>query len=164
MIDERTAKEFLEHRHLAVVGASADPRSFGNTVYKALRDAGCDPVPVNPGTETVEGDRCYRDLAAVPGVIRGVVVMVGQDRSADVVRACIDRGVPRVWLFQGLGGRGAVSEEAVELCQRHGIEVIAGACPLMFLEPVGWFHRVHRALRRSNGSLSGRPVPVTVTR
>lgn len=38
----------------------------------------------------------------------------------------------------------------------HGIDVVAGAgaCPLMFLEPVRGAHRVHRALRRANRSLA----------
>jgi hypothetical protein len=80
--------------------------------------------------------------------------MVSQAKSADVVRACAERGVTRVWLFKGLGGRGSVSDEAVELCEQHGIEAVAGACPLMFLEPVGWFHRLHRTMRQLNGSLT----------
>jgi hypothetical protein len=42
----------------------------------------------------------------------------------------------------------------VQLCREQGIEVIAGACPLTFLEPVGWFHRVHRAVRRRKGALA----------
>jgi hypothetical protein len=47
-----------------------------------------------------------------------------------------------------------MSEEAVHLCRDHRVSVVAGACPLMFLEPVGWFHRLHRAARRLNGSLA----------
>jgi predicted CoA-binding protein len=82
-----------------------------------------------------------------------VIVMVGQDRAAGVVRQAVTRGVGHVWLFKGLGGDGAVSDEALALCEQHGIEVVAGACPLMFLEPVGWFHRIHRSARRHNGSL-----------
>ena len=79
--------------------------------------------------------------------------MVRADAAADVVRACARRGVGHVWLFKGLGGSGAVSDEAVEERERHGIAVVAGACPLMFLEPVGLVHRIHRAARRANRSL-----------
>jgi predicted CoA-binding protein len=93
------------------------------------------------------------DLASVPGNVDGVVVMVGPARSAEVVRACAARGVERVWLFRGLGGPGAVSDDAVRLCSDHRIDVVIGACPLMFLEPVGWVHRLHRAARHANGSL-----------
>jgi hypothetical protein len=31
------------------------------------------------------------------------------------------------------------------------VAVVEGACPLMFLEPVGWFHRAHRGIRRIKG-------------
>ena len=44
--------------------------------------------------------------------------------------------------------------ELLELCQQNGVNVVAGACPLMFLEPVGWVHRGHPAIRHMNGSLA----------
>lgn len=71
------------------------------------------------------------------GALDGGVVMVPKDGAADVVRDAINRGVGRVWLFKGAGGASAVSDEAVALCDEHGVAVVAGACPLMFLEPVG---------------------------
>jgi uncharacterized protein len=153
VIDTETVGRFLTGRRIAVVGASDDQRNFGRTVYTALRDHGYDVVAVNPNAEAVAGDPCHPEIAAVPGSIDGAVVMVNQDRAADVVRACATAGVRRVWLFQGIGAQGAVSDEAVQLCRDHDIEVVAGACPLMFLEPVGWFHRLHRRARRLNGSL-----------
>jgi predicted CoA-binding protein len=78
--------------------------------------------------------------------------MVSSDHAAEVVQACIDRGIPRVWLHKGLGPS-SVSDEAVGLCKEHGIEVVDGACPMMFAEPVGWFHRMHRGERKLTGRL-----------
>ncbi|HVM51947.1 MAG TPA: CoA-binding protein [Acidimicrobiales bacterium] len=154
MIDARDAEAFLAHQRFAVVGASDKPDSFGRTILHELATRGKDVVAVHPGAATVDDRPCYPDLASVPGELDGVIVMVNRDKAADVVRACIDRGVPRVWLFKGVGGSGAVSDEAMALCHEHGIDVVAGACPLMFADPVGWFHRVHRGARRLNGSLS----------
>jgi uncharacterized protein len=152
-IDPRLATEFLAQRRLAVVGASDAPNSFGGTIYGELKDHDHDVVAVNPNAETVHGDPCYPSLDAVPGDLDGVIVMVHRDRAADVVRACAAKGVPRVWLFKG-AGVGAVSDEAVELCHQHGMTVVPGACPLMFLEPMAWIHRVHRGMRRMNRSLA----------
>ena len=81
-------------------------------------------------------------------------------KATAVVQQCIECGVPRVWLFQGIGGAGAVSDDAVALCRTHGVEVVAGACPLMFLEPVGAAHRFHRFMRRLNGGV-GEAVSTT---
>ncbi len=150
---ETDVRAFLSHHRYAVVGASDAKDNFGRTIYRELRAHGYEPVAVNPNAETVEEDPCYPDLASVPGDLDGVIVMVHRDRSADVVRQCAALGVPRVWLFQGAGGASAVSDEAVQLCHEHGIDVVAGACPLMFLEPVAWFHRIHRGVRHLKGSL-----------
>jgi predicted CoA-binding protein len=153
MIDPAQAKAFLSAGRIAVVGASDEPKNFGRAIAAALRDHGIDTVAVHPKATSVAGVPCYRSVAAVPGRVDGVIVMVPSESAAGVVRACVDRGVPRVWLFKG-AGPGAVSDEAVQLCRDHDIAVIPGACPLMFLEPVRGVHKVHRALRRANRSLA----------
>jgi predicted CoA-binding protein len=104
----------------------------------------------------VSGDRAYPDLASVPEPLDGAVVMVGPDRSPAIVREAASAHVPRVWLFQGLGGKGAASPDAVHLAVELGLEVVPGACPMMFLEPVGVVHRIHRLLRHANGSFRER--------
>jgi predicted CoA-binding protein len=153
MIDPAVADAFLAERRIAVVGASEDRRKFGNTIYRELREHGYDAVAVNDHAATIEGDTCYPSLAAVPGDVDGVVVMVNAAAAPAVVDECAARGVPRVWLFKGLGAPGSSSEEAVRRCEAHGIEYVAGACPLMFLTPVKGLHRFHLALRRMNGSV-----------
>jgi len=152
MIDVETVHDFLAQKRIAVVGASDDPRKFGWTVYDELRSHGYDVVAVNRNATTVGGDACYPDIASVPGPVDGVIVMVPAPASEDVVDECVRAGVPRIWLFKGLGGPGALSAAAVERAQAGGSVVVAGACPLMFLEPVGWFHRLHRAARKVKGT------------
>lgn len=144
--------DFLAQRHLALVGASRDPKDFSAAVYRDLKHHGYQMVPVNPAGEVIDGDPCVASVADLPDGIDGAIVMVPADRSAEVVQACIDRGIPRIWLHKG-AGPGSVSAEAVALCREHGVELIDGACPLMFAEPVAWFHRVHRLERRVIGKL-----------
>ena len=153
MIDPADVHDFLTAKRIAVVGASDDAQNFGRTIYRELRNHGRDVVAVNPHSANVDGQPCYPDLESVPGDVDGVIVMVHRDRAGDVVADAVARDIPRIWLFKGIGGAGAVSDRAVELCRRHGIRVVAGACPLMFLEPVGGVHRFHRTLRRLNHSL-----------
>ncbi len=51
------------------------------------------------------------------------------------------------------GGPGAFSAETVDWCREHDVDVVAGACPLMFLEPVAGLHRAHLAVRRFAGAV-----------
>jgi acyl-CoA synthetase (NDP forming) len=152
-VDQDAVQSFLAQRRIAVIGASNDPRGFGGTVYRLLRDNSYDVVAVNPNTDTVAGDVCYGDVAAIPGDVDAAILMVNRERSAALVRECLDRGVHHIWLFKGLGAPGSVSDEAVDLCGERGASVVAGACPFMFLEPVTGMHRLHRTVRRWRGTL-----------
>jgi hypothetical protein len=146
--------DFLRGRRFAVAGVSRDGKSVGNAIFRKLRQAGYEVVPVNPAASEVEGVRSFPDLAAVPGSLDGVVVATHPDASIDIVRQCADRGIGRVWLHRSIG-RGSVSAAAVQLCRERGIQCIAGGCPLLYCAPVdvghrcmGWWLRWSRRIPR----------------
>ena len=153
VVDPEVVADFLAQRRIAVVGASDEASNFGRTIYGELRDHGYEVIAVHPTRASVMGEAAYPSLAEVPGAIDGVVVMVPRDAAVTVVREALDRGVPRIWLFKGVGA-GAVSDEAIELARAGGANVVPGACPLMFLTPVAAIHRIHRGARHLNGSLA----------
>ena len=153
MLTTQSAVRFLAEPRITVVGASDEKANFGGAIYRELKEHGHDVVAVNPTAERVDGDPCYPSLASVPGGPGAVLVMLKAKDALPVVRECIAADVRHVWLFKGIGGPGALSAEAVELCRQAGVDVVEGACPLMFLEPVGVAHRFHRGIRRLNRSL-----------
>ncbi len=152
MINVVKAQGFLASGRLAVVGASEAKGNFGRSIVEALQAHVVPTVVVHPSGSPVAGADCYRSVAEVPDRLDGVIVMVSAPTAEKVVADCIEAGIPRVWLFKG-AGQGAVSGKAVRLCEGAGVEVIDGACPLMFLEPVRGVHRLHRAFRRATRSL-----------
>ena len=65
---QEAAAAFLASGRIAVTGVSRTPKRHGsNNVYRRLRERGCQVFAVNPNTNEVEGDRCYQDLASIPG-------------------------------------------------------------------------------------------------
>jgi len=152
MIDIAAARGFLTGGKLAVVGASPTRGNFGAAVVRALQSSGIPTAVVHPGGQKLDGVDCYDSVAAVPGPLHGAIVMVPAAAADGVAAECIRAGVPRVWLFRGFGP-GSVSDEAVRRCTDAGVEVIAGACPLMFLDPVRGVHRIHRSVRRARRAI-----------
>lgn len=152
-VSVEAAEAFLAGERIAVVGASDEKGNMGEVILRDLWLHGHKVVPVHPTARLVGGHRCHPTIGDVPGPVDGAVVVVPADAAVEVVRQCIAAGVPAVWLFKGIGGRGAVSDEAVELCREAGVAVVPGACPLMFTRPVGAVHRVHRIARRARGAL-----------
>lgn len=154
MLTTESVARFLAQPRITVVGASDEKSNFGGAIYRALKAHGHDVVAVNPKAQRVDGDPCHASLASVPVPLGGVLVMVRAADAVGVVRECLALQVRDIWLFKGLGGPGAVSDDAINLCHEAGVEVVEGACPMMFLEPVGVAHRIHRGLRRLNGTLT----------
>jgi predicted CoA-binding protein len=135
--------DFLEQRHIAVAGVSRTKRDAANFVYVKLRNAGYHVYAVNPNATEVEGDPCYPDLRSLPETVDGLVIVTRPERANDLVQACAEAGVRRVWMHRAFG-TGSVSDEAVTFCREHGISVIPGACPMMYCKPVDIPHRCMR--------------------
>lgn len=146
------AEEFLAQPRIAVAGVSRDAKQPANLIYRRLRDSGHQVFAVNPNAEEVEGETCYGSVSAIPDGVDGVVIVTPADAAADVVADCATAHVPRVWLHRGMGP-GSTSEQAVVLCQEHGISVIPGGCPCMFGETADPGHKCMRAMLSLTGKL-----------
>lgn len=153
---EEAVRDFLAQRRIAVAGVARGGDTAANTIYRKLRAAGYEVVPLNPKASLVEGDPCYADLGAVPGGVDAVVVATPPEATADVVRAAAASGVRHVWIHRGIG-RGSYDADAVAMARQLGLAVIPDGCPMMFCEPVDVAHRCLRwwQRRRAADAASG---------
>ncbi|MGE0812313.1 MAG: CoA-binding protein [Vicinamibacterales bacterium] len=138
-----SVEQFLSGRRFAVAGVSRQTGQAANAVFRKLKQAGFDVVPVNPHASEVEGVPCYRSITAIPHPLDGVVIATAPAVAANVVRQCAEHGVRHVWFHRSFG-TGSVSDDAVRECHDRGITPIVGGCPLMFCEPVDVGHRCMR--------------------
>ncbi|HZD71253.1 MAG TPA: CoA-binding protein [Actinomycetes bacterium] len=140
----QAASEFLANKRIAVTGVSRNPKNHGsNVVYQRLRQRGYQVFAVNPNADSVEGDRCYHDLATIPGGVDAVVIGTRPELAEATMRECAQLGIQQVWMHRGPGA-GSVSPAAADYGRQHGIRVIDGGCPLMF-DPTADFG--HKAMR-----------------
>ena len=155
---KEAAAGFLDNKRIAVTGVSRDPKGHGgNIVYQRLRQRGYEVFAVNPNADEVEGDRCYHDLASIPGGVDAVVIGTRPETAEATMRECADLGIKHVWMHRGPGA-GSVSDAATEYGRQRGITVIDGGCPLMF-DPTGdGGHKVMRFVFSITGNVP-RHVP-----
>ena len=131
------ATEFLAQKKIVVVGVSRTKPSTGGVILKALRDRGYEVYAVNPNAEAVDGHPCYPSVRELPEKVDGAVVVTRPDVSEQVVRDCVEAGIPRVWMhYNPMFGKGnsSASEAAAAHGAEHGLTVIEGGCPMMFLD------------------------------
>lgn len=154
---EEAAAAFLASGRIAVTGVSrSSGGSAGNPVYKRLRDRGYEVFAVNPNAEEVEGDRCYPDLAAIPGGVDAVVIATRPEQAEETVRQCAGLGITKVWMHRSVGA-GSVCDGATVRGREHGMTVIDGGCPLMFPPTADLGHKLMRFVFTRTGK-----VPKTV--
>lgn len=152
---ETKVHDFLAQKRIAVAGVSRDKSHHpaGNLIYQRLKQSGHDVFPVNPNMQSFAGDRCYPDLQSIPGGVDGVVIITRPEATEQIVRDCDTAGVRRVWMHQSMAKGSSVSPAAVEYCRQHDIDVIAGACPMMFGPGVDFGHMCMRWIMRLSGGL-----------
>jgi predicted CoA-binding protein len=140
----QAAAAFLASTRVAVTGVSRTPKTHGsNNVYRRLRERGYEVFAVNPNTGQVDGDRCYRDLASIPGGVDAVVIGTRPEIAEDTMRECAELGIKQVWMHRGPGA-GSVSPGATGYGRAHGVTVIDGGCPLMFGPTADLGHKIMR--------------------
>ncbi len=138
---------FLAERRLALVGLSRDPKAFSRGLFRELLSRGYDVVPVSPHLSSVDDRVCHASVLEIHPQVKAALLLTPPPATALVVRDCIAAGVPMVWMHRG-GGTGAVNADAAELCRAHGVEVVEGACPYMYLPKGAVVHRLHGLVHR----------------
>jgi uncharacterized protein len=99
---------------VAVIGASANRRKFGNKALRAFAHQGYTVFPINPHETEIEGHRCYASVLDVPGPIDMATVYVRADAGVRIMEDLARKGVAEVWLNPG-ADEPAVLERARDL-------------------------------------------------
>jgi len=112
-------------RTIAVIGCSADPERDSHRVAAYLQRAGYRVIPVNPGFDELLGERCYRDLAAIPGEVEIDIVDVFRrsEHVPPVADQAIARGARALWLQLGI-----THPEAERRAAEAGLQVVSNRC------------------------------------
>ena len=117
----------LEKKVWAVVGANTDADKYGNKIYRKLKSMGYRVYPVNPNYDTVEGDKCYKDLSSLPEVPEVVEMVVSPKRGKPVIEEAARLGIKNIWLQPG-----TYDDELLETIRQKGLTAVQ-ACVLVAL-------------------------------
>jgi uncharacterized protein len=138
---------FLQQPYIAVVGVSRNKNKFGNAVYKALKKKGIKVFPVNPHLTDFDGDQCYSSIETLPQVVKAIFINTPPEITIGIIEKAVGREIQHIWLQQG-----STNEEVMQYLDGKPINYIADRCIMMFAEPVGSFHKVHKFLSKITGN------------
>ncbi len=137
--------EFLDAQPIAVAGVSRNPKKFGYTAFKELKEKGMKVIPVNPSAEEILGEKSYPSVMSLPSEVKGLIILTKKDQTAALVKEAKQKGIKQIWIQQM-----ADSKEALAELAGSDINYITGECILMHYKANG-IHKFHRAINRFFG-------------
>lgn len=138
---------FLKQPHIAVVGVSRNKNKFGNTVYKTLKKKGINVLPVNPHITQFDGDRCYSSIETLPADVTALFINTPPESTIGIVERAVKKGIAHLWLQQG-----STDDKVMKYLEGKDINYVSDRCIMMFAEPVGSFHKIHRFFSKISGN------------
>jgi predicted CoA-binding protein len=112
-------------KSVAIIGASSNPRKFGNRAVRAFRRQGYIVFAINPHEGEVEGLRTYASVLDVPDVIDMASFYVPPEVGEKVIVEVARKGIAEVWLNPG-----SESDALIQLARSLKIEPIE-ACSIV---------------------------------
>lgn len=125
----------LSPKAVAIIGASENPNKVGGRPIHYMKQCGFkgDVFPINPGRESVQGYRAYRQIADTPKLPDVAVIAVAEEGVAAEVTRCAERGVKAAIVmtsgFGELGEAGKQREAAfVATAKAAGMRLLGPNC------------------------------------
>ena len=127
--------DFLESQPIALVGVSRNPKKFGYTAFKELKEKGMKIIPVNPQADEIMGEKVFPNVTALPSDVQGIIILTKKNQTIGVIREAKEKGIKHIWIQQM-----ADSKEAIDELKGTDINFITGECILMHFNP----HSIHK--------------------
>ena len=146
MVTKKKIEEFLEPKKLAIAGVSRNTKKFGYLVFRDLKASGYEVYPVNPNTDKINGDACYKSVRDLPADIKSILILTPKKETDNVLREAINKGIINIWVQQM-----SETKNTIKIAEEYQKEIIHKKCIFMFAEPVRGVHKFHRFMSKLFG-------------
>ena len=134
---DKVRRILRKHKTLAVVGLSAQWHRPSYFAAKYMQEHGYRVIPVNPGYDTILGERCYKSLRDIPGKVDIVDCFRKPAEIPAIAEDAIAIGARVLWMQLGVHNAQARSR-----AEAAGLEVVENRCVKIehgrFFGGLGW--------------------------
>ena len=123
---DQRLEEIYQFKNIAVVGMSPTEGKPANYVPKYLIEKGYKVIPVNPVYDSVLGRKSYPRVSSIPHTVDIVDIFRKSEEIVPIANDIVQKhGIKVLWMQLGI-----YNQEAREIAEKNGIEVIYNRCIL----------------------------------
>ena len=134
---DKVRRILRKHKTLAVVGLSAQWHRPSYFAAKYMQEHGYRVIPVNPGYDTILGERCYKSLRDIPEKVDIVDCFRKPAEIPAIAEDAIAIGAKVLWMQLGVH-----NAQARARAEAAGLEVVENRCVKIehgrFFGGLGW--------------------------
>jgi uncharacterized protein len=94
-------EEMMRFRNWAVIGVRQDAEQYAYRIYRILKENGYNAYPVNPRSESIDGNRCYASVLDIPYEIDAADMVVNPVTGAGLLDGMKEKNIKYLWLQPG---------------------------------------------------------------
>ena len=132
LVNAQLAQALLRPSKIALVGVSDDVTKTAARPLQFLRNSGYSGTvySINPGRDSVQGERSYKSLSELPEIPDHVFILTGSDLAVATVEECGRLGIGLATILAGgfseAGEAGRLREEKlVSVARQAGVRLLA---------------------------------------
>lgn len=126
-METKNISEFLNKKNtFAVIGASNNPKKYGNKIFLDLINSGYKTYPVNPNHSQIQNHKCYPSLEELPEKPDVISLVVPPKVSEKIVQKAFQLGIKKIWMQPG-----SESIKAIKFCKENKIKILHNSCILI---------------------------------
>lgn len=138
-------EQFWTQQSYAFVGDSAK-KTFPRLSYGEAKKLGKTVFAIDAPTPDVEGDRTFADFATLPQKVDAAVLEVPRADARKWVELAAAAGIRSLWFHMNRD-----TPEALALAKERNIEVLTGACAVMYVKKGPSYHSIHKWIAKATG-------------
>jgi len=133
---------FWDASSFAFVG-NTSKKGFPRLSYGKTKALGKKVFAIDPSRDEIERDVAYPDFTALPEAVDAAVIEVPREDTADWVKKAADAGVRKIWIHAQRD-----TPEAIAVGAERGVDLLTGACAVMYVNRTPSVHSIHRLLAK----------------
>ena len=149
MTNLKQIENFLSNKHIGVIGASRNPKSFSSALINELINANYSVYPVNPKAETINDLKAFHTVEDLPKEVTAILYVTNAKATDALLQEAIDKGFKNIWIQNA-----SETDKTESIINNNNINInlITKQCIIMYLNNTG-MHRIHKFVLNIFGKL-----------